>query len=144
MSNNSSTTAPPLSGVWRATVSAKRKEGLTKEEFSRRFGLHGKLAGPIVVKHNGISYLQHHLTESLATEFKGELGPKLAPHFPIADIDGITTLIFPTAKDLAGFFSDPAHDEKLNADVAEFADVTSVQFSVGDELAIVQEGKFLA
>lgn len=48
----------PLGGVWRATVSARRKEGLTKEEFSRRFARHGTLAGPIVVKHNGISYLQ--------------------------------------------------------------------------------------
>lgn len=58
MSDNQSATAPALGGVWRATVSARRKEGLTKEEFSRRFALHGKLAGPLVVKHNGISYLQ--------------------------------------------------------------------------------------
>ncbi|RFU74620.1 hypothetical protein TARUN_7634 [Trichoderma arundinaceum] len=142
MSDNKSAVPPP-SGVWRATVSAKRKEGLSKEEFSRRFALHGKLAGPLVVKHNGISYLQHHLTEPHAIKFKGELGPQLAPHFPVADIDGITTLIFPTAKDLAAFFSDPLHDEKLNADVSEFADVTSVQFSVGDELVVVQDGKLL-
>ncbi|KAL7949282.1 hypothetical protein V8C42DRAFT_361848 [Trichoderma barbatum] len=142
MSDN--TSAPiHLGGVWRATVSARRKEGLTKEEFSRRFALHGKLAGPIVVKHNSISYLQHHLTDTFATKFKEELGPQLSPHFPIADIDGITTLLFPTAKDLAAFFKDPAHDETLNADVAEFADVTSVQFSVGDELAVVKDGKFL-
>ncbi|KAL7904902.1 hypothetical protein GGI35DRAFT_484110 [Trichoderma velutinum] len=142
MSDNNS--APiALGGVWRATVSARRKEGLTKEEFSRRFALHGTLAGPIVVKHNGISYLQHHLTDTLATKFKEELGPQLAPHFPIAEIDGITTLIFPTAKDLAAFFADPAHNEKLNADVAEFADVTSVQFSVGDELTVVKDGKLL-
>ncbi|KAK0762740.1 hypothetical protein V8C43DRAFT_321673 [Trichoderma afarasin] len=142
MSDNKSASIP-LSGVWRATVSARRKEGLTKEEFSRRFARHGTLAGPVVVKHNGISYLQHHLTDTLATKFKEELGPQLAPHFPIAEIDGITTLIFPTAKDLAAFFADPAHNESLNADVAEFADVTSVQFSVGDELAVVQDGKLL-
>ncbi|UKZ74887.1 hypothetical protein TrVFT333_002557 [Trichoderma virens FT-333] len=142
MSDNSN--APiPLGGVWRATVSARRKEGLTKEEFSRRFALHGKLAGPIVVKHNGISYLQHHLTDTFAAKFKEELGPELAPHFSIAEIDGITTLLFPTAKDLAAFFADPAHNEKLNADVAEFADATSVQFSVGDELAVVKDGKML-
>lgn len=79
----------------------------------------------------------------MATKFKEELGPQLAPHFPIAEIDGITTLIFPTAKDLAAFFADPAHNESLNADVAEFADVTSVQFSVGDELAVVEGGKLL-
>lgn len=79
--------------------------------------------------------------ESLATKFKEEIGAELAPFFPISDIDGITTLIFPTAKDMAGFFSDPAHGERLNADVAEFADVTSVSFSVGDELAVVQDGK---
>lgn len=57
MSDNKSASIP-LSGVWRATVSARRKEGLTKEEFSRRFARHGTLAGPVVVKHNGISYLQ--------------------------------------------------------------------------------------
>lgn len=58
MSSENTTNSAPLPGVWRATVSAKRKEGVTKDEFSRRFALHGKLAGPLVVKHNGISYLQ--------------------------------------------------------------------------------------
>lgn len=56
MSGNDSTPAPPFSDVWRVTVTGKRKEGVSKEEFSRRYALHGKLAGPLVVKYNGISY----------------------------------------------------------------------------------------
>jgi hypothetical protein len=47
-----------FSKVYRATVFAKRKEGVTQEEFSRRFARHGTLAGPVIKKHNGIAYIQ--------------------------------------------------------------------------------------
>lgn len=46
-------------GTWRATVSSKRKHGVTKEEFSRRLARHGRtLAGPLAVKYDCISYVQ--------------------------------------------------------------------------------------
>ncbi|KAH0492057.1 hypothetical protein TgHK011_007024 [Trichoderma gracile] len=118
MSDNSGAAIPP-GGVWRMTVWGKRKEGLSKEEFSRRFAQHGRLAGPLVVKYNGISYLQHHLTDNYINEVKNELGPEHPLPFPIADVDGITTLTFPTAKDLAAFIVDAGNDETLNADAAE-------------------------
>lgn len=48
----------PFQGVYRVTFSARRRSGVSKEEFSRRFALHGHKAGPVVVRHNGISYVQ--------------------------------------------------------------------------------------
>ncbi|KAL6874324.1 hypothetical protein HDV57DRAFT_244403 [Trichoderma longibrachiatum] len=133
----------PSGGVWRMTVWGKRKEGLSKEEFSRRFAQHGRLAGPLVVKYNGISYLQHHLTDTLTAKVKEELGAEHPLPFPIADTDGITTLTFPTVKDLTAFIAGAGQDETLNADAAECVDKTSIQLSVGHELAVVQNGKFL-
>lgn len=47
-----------LQGVWRATVLAKRKEGLSQKEFSLRFSRHAELAGPLMVKHNALYYIQ--------------------------------------------------------------------------------------
>jgi hypothetical protein len=67
----------------------------------------------------------------------------MAPFFNFAQADGINTLIFPTMDDLVGFFKDPAHDEALNADVAEFADPTTVTFAVGDENVVIDGGKLL-
>ncbi|KAM0555027.1 hypothetical protein ACHAPJ_006375 [Fusarium lateritium] len=142
MSTANKTTTAPFKGIFRATVWAKRKEGVSRAEFSRRFALHGKLAGPVIMKHNGISYVQHHVLESHAESLEEHLGPEMAQHFVFSDVDGIITLIFPTVENMAGFFSDPAHEESLNADVAEFADVSSVKISVGDELQIIYEGKF--
>ncbi|KAF4954805.1 hypothetical protein FSARC_12022 [Fusarium sarcochroum] len=141
MSTADKTATAPFKGIFRATVSAKRKEGVSKAEFSRRFTLHGKMAGPVILKHNGISYVQHHLFESHAASFKEHLGPEMAQQFVFSDTDGIITLIFPTVKDMAGFFSDPAHEETLNADVADFADASSVKISVGDELQIIWGGE---
>ncbi|KAK5997941.1 hypothetical protein PT974_00309 [Cladobotryum mycophilum] len=143
MSDSKTTSKSPFSGVCRATVSGSRKEGVSKEEFSRRFALHGEKAGPVAMKHNAISYLQHHLPSSTAVEFRKEIGEELAQHFIVSDMDGISTLIFPTVADMAAFFRDPAHAEYLNADVAEYCDFTTVQFSVGDELPVVVDGKFL-
>lgn len=87
--------------------------------------------------------IQHHILDSHAEKLRQELGPQLSSQFTVADIDGVSTLVFPTAKDLAGFFSDPEYGEKLVADVSEFGDVTSIQFSVGDELVVVQDGKYI-
>ena len=67
----------------------------------------------------------------------------MAPFFNFVQADGINTLIFPTMDDLVGFFKDPAHDEALNADVAEFADPTTVTFAVGDENVVIDGGKLL-
>lgn len=39
--------------------------------------------------------------------------------------------------------SDPEYGGKLFADASEFGDMTSMQFSVGDELIVVEDGKFL-
>ncbi|TFB06914.1 hypothetical protein CCMA1212_001309 [Trichoderma ghanense] len=142
MSNNSGA-AIPLDGIWRVTAWSKRKEGMTEEEFSRRFAQHGRLAGPLVVKHNGISYVQHHLTDTFVTKLKEELGPQHALKFSIADVDGIVTITFPSAKDLAAFIVDTDQNEELNADTAECVDLTSIQISVGDELVVVKDGTFL-
>ncbi|KAL6886833.1 hypothetical protein GGI43DRAFT_431750 [Trichoderma evansii] len=140
MGDNDNTAVPPLGNLWRVTITGKRKGGWTREEFSRRYSLHGKLAGPFVEKYNGISYRLHHILDSHAEKLKEELSPQLSSQFSIADIDGFSTIVFPTAKDLAGFFSDPAY-AKLAADASEFGDVTSIQFSVGDEQVVVQDGK---
>ncbi|RSL65889.1 hypothetical protein CEP54_004027 [Fusarium duplospermum] len=133
----------PFSKVYRATVFAKRKDGVSQEEFSRRFARHGTLAGPVIKKHNGIAYVQHHVSDAYAEEFKEKIGPEMVPFFNFTQADGINTLIFPTMDDLVGFFKDPAHEETLNADVAEFADPTSVTFAVGDENVVIEDGKLL-
>ncbi|KAF5013629.1 hypothetical protein FDECE_390 [Fusarium decemcellulare] len=126
-----------FSKVYRATVSAKRKPGVSQEEFSRRFAHHGTLAGPVLKKHNCITYIQHHVFDSYAEEFKSKLGPEMAAHLSFAEADGIINLIFPTLDDLVGFFKDPAHAESLNADVAEFADPVSTTFAIGDEVVVI-------
>ncbi|KAL7892977.1 hypothetical protein HDV63DRAFT_413525 [Trichoderma sp. SZMC 28014] len=143
MSGNSSNDAPSFSDVWRVTITGKKKEGLSEEEFTRRYALHGKLAGPLVVKYNGISYRVHRIRGSHAEELKEKLGPELSSQLTIGDIDGVSTLVFPTAKDLAGFISDPEYASKLLPDVSEFGDVTSVQLSVGDELVVVDDSKLV-
>ncbi|KAM0428864.1 hypothetical protein ACHAPT_006664 [Fusarium lateritium] len=132
-----------FSKVYRATVLAKRKEGVSQDEFSRRFAHHGTLAGPVIKKHNGISYIQHHIFDAYVEQFKGKIGPEMAPFFNFTEADGIITLVFPTMDDLVGFFKDPAHEETLNADVAEFADPTSVTFAVGDQNVVIEGGKLL-
>lgn len=149
----------PFQGIYRVTFSAKRRSGVTKEEFSRRFALHGQKAGLVVVKHNGISYVQvwsiretrhthlistqNHLPDSHAVALKENLGPEIAQHLNFVDTDGITTLVFPTVDDLANFFRDPAHGESLNADVAEFANVSTVSISLGDDLVVVEKGRVM-
>jgi hypothetical protein len=60
-----------------------------------------------------------------------------------ADTDGVSTLVFPTAEDLAGFISDPEYGEELVADASEFGDVTSIKVAVGNELVVVEDGKFV-
>lgn len=71
------------------------------------------------------------------------LGPELAPYMNFVDADGIVTAVFPTAKDMAEFFRDPLHASKLNADVAEYADIMTVKLGVGDEFVVVQDGKLV-
>lgn len=39
--------------------------------------------------------------------------------------------------------SDPDYGGKLVADASEFGEVASIQFSVGDELVVVDDGKFV-
>jgi hypothetical protein len=39
--------------------------------------------------------------------------------------------------------SDPEYGGKLFADASEFGDVTSLQLSIGDELVVVEDGKFV-
>ncbi|EHK39396.1 hypothetical protein TRIATDRAFT_48045 [Trichoderma atroviride IMI 206040] len=143
MSGNKSTAAPSFNDVWRVTVTGKKKEGLSEKEFARRYALHGKLAGPLVVKYNGISYRLHQIRGSHADELREKLGPELSSQLAVGDIDGVSTLVFPTAKDLAGFISDPEYGAKLVPDASEFGEVTSIQFSVGDELVVVDDGKFV-
>lgn len=163
MSNSSSNNDRPLRGVWRATVFAKRKEGVSNEEFSVRFARHAKLAGPVMVKHNALSYVQvclsenvvkllianinrsqkHHILQSHKVRLSTLLGPELAPHITFTDADGIVTSVFPSAEDMSAFFRDEAHATTLNADVAEFADVTTVTLGIGDELVVVEGGKIL-
>jgi hypothetical protein len=67
MSDNNSAAASSFGDVWRVTITGKRKEGVTDEEFARRYALHGKLAGPLVAKHNGISY---RLVRPVTTSFQ--------------------------------------------------------------------------
>lgn len=146
-----------LKGVFKVTFFAKRKQGITKSEFSRRFAIHGEMAGPVVSRNNGSSYvqvwyshleniwryllilvlLQSHSSDSHVAWLSDKLGPVMAQQLTFADIDGMTTLWFPAAEDLANFFLDPAHEGFLNADVAEFADVSTVSIFVGDELDVV-------
>ncbi|KAL7917996.1 hypothetical protein ACQKWADRAFT_331200 [Trichoderma austrokoningii] len=143
MSDNKSTAVPLFNDVWRVSITGKKKEGVTEEEFARRYALHGKLAGPLVVKYNGISYRLHQVRDSHLKKLREEIGPELSSQLTAGDIDGVSTLIFPTAKDLAGFLKDPEYAGKLVADASEFGEVTSIQFSVGDELVVVDDGKFL-
>ncbi|KAF4468120.1 hypothetical protein FALBO_4995 [Fusarium albosuccineum] len=134
-----------FSKIYRATVSAKRKPGVSQEEFSRRFAHHGTLAGPVLKKHDCITYIQVPWLPCtpgrLSQEFKSKLGPDMAAHLSFAEADGIINLIFPTLDDLVGFFKDPAHAESLNADVAEFADPVSTTFAIGDEVVVIQGGE---
>lgn len=56
MSGNNSAAAPSFSDVWRVTITGKKKNEVSQEEFARRYALHGKLAGPLAAKYNCISY----------------------------------------------------------------------------------------
>jgi hypothetical protein len=45
--------------------------------------------------------------------------------------------------DLIGFLADPAHEEYLNADVAQFATLGTVRMTLGDEYRVIDNGTLL-
>jgi hypothetical protein len=77
------------------------------------------------------------------SEFKAALGPEASTFFDFIDVDGLITVIFPTMADLSGFLADPAHQDYLNADVAEYATLGTVRITLGDEYRVIEAGVLL-
>ncbi|KAH8702020.1 hypothetical protein BGW36DRAFT_110018 [Talaromyces proteolyticus] len=129
-----------LKNVVRATVFATKRADLSQEEFSRRFASHGQLVSKVLLKHNAISYHQQHRLAKYEDDFKTTLGAEVSAFFDFLDADGLVTTVFPTIADLVGFFGDPAHEEYLNKDIAEFATLGTVRINIGDENTVIENG----
>jgi hypothetical protein len=87
--------------------------------------------------------MQQHRVAKYETEFKTALGPETSAFFDFIDADALVTYAFPTMADLSGFLADPAHEEYLNADVAEFATLGTVRITLGDEYRVIDNGTLL-
>jgi hypothetical protein len=91
-----------------------------------------------------LCFTQQHRLAKYEDDFKTTLGPEASAFFDFIDADGLITLVFPTVADLMGFFGDPAHEEDLNKDVAEFATLGTVRITLGDENPVIENGRLVA
>jgi hypothetical protein len=150
--------------VVRATVFATKRADISGEVFSQRFAKHGGMVGKVMLKYNVISYhqvraqdyldtinsvsfwhilIQQHRLAKYDNEFKASIGQETSALFDMIDADGLITVVFPTMEDYCGFLADPAHNEYLNADVAEFARMETVRITLGDEYRVIDDGVLL-
>lgn len=172
MSAQASSASP---GKWakvvKVTVSLTKKEGISDEEFSRYYAqTHGALAGPILLRHNCVSYTQvrqlsyqaiqikcgcadmrchcpfqfHCMSDKAKDPIMSIFGPDvLNPQNPvqIAQVDGCSTFLFASLDDARNFFHDAETASILAKDSANFTKPATVHFAIGNEYALIEDGK---
>ncbi|GAC71978.1 hypothetical protein PANT_6c00009 [Moesziomyces antarcticus T-34] len=132
--------------VFKVSIYLKKKDGISDQEFSDYYAqTHAALAGPVLLRHNCISYTQfHHMTEKARDSTTSIFGPDaLSPQNPMQPIayDGCSSFVFASIDDARGFFHDPETAQILGPDSVNFTNTATLQVAIGDEFVAIQDGK---
>ncbi|SPO46173.1 uncharacterized protein PSANT_03859 [Moesziomyces antarcticus] len=132
--------------VFKVSIYLKKKDDISDQQFSDYYAqTHAALAGPVLLRHNCISYTQfHHMTEKARDSITSIFGPDaLSPQNPMQPIayDGCSSFVFASIDDARGFFHDPETAQILGPDSVNFTNTATLQVAIGDEFVAIQDGK---
>ena len=125
--------------VTKVTVLIKKKPGMSDLAFINHYNhVHAKMAAPVLLKHNVITYsLSYHLQKDRTT-----MADMLHNNAPLSEFDAICTFVFGNYRDFAKFMYDPA-SKALTGDHDNFMVEDEMKMLVGDEYMVIEEGKMV-
>ncbi|KAK5050509.1 hypothetical protein LTR84_003790 [Exophiala bonariae] len=108
-----------------------RKKGLSVEEFHSHWAnIHGPLVTEWMTRYGVSTYNQFHRIQH-STEAIG-----VPPQY-----DGIAEITFSRYEDMETAYKDKTYLEIIRPDELKFIDFDNIVFSIGKDLAVVQDGK---